>query len=229
MFETSRFDTRTALRLFGVFCAVALLWQTPVVAPLKIFVVLLHEISHGAAAVLSGGSIDRIEINANQGGVCYTLGGNRFAILSAGYLGSMLWGGVIMLLAARTRLDQALSAVIGLGVLLLALFYVRSLFGFIFCGAFSLAMLVAAFRFSHDTNELILKTIGMTSTLYAPLDIFDDVIARSGIGSDAEKLASLTLVPSFAWGTLWIALSVAAAIGFLFFAVRRSGAQASAG
>ena len=33
------------------------LWDTPLIYPLKIFVVLLHEISHGIVALATGGSI----------------------------------------------------------------------------------------------------------------------------------------------------------------------------
>ena len=42
------------------------LWDTPVIYPLKIFVVLLHEISHGIAALATGGSIERITLDAEQ-------------------------------------------------------------------------------------------------------------------------------------------------------------------
>lgn len=219
-------DWSTIGKLLGVFVVVALLWRTPVVAPLKILVVLLHEISHGLAAVLTGGEISHIEVNANQGGVAYTRGGSRFAILSAGYLGSMFWGGVIVLLAARTRYDRAMSIGIGLAVGIITLLFIRSWFGFGFAIFFSIAMVAAGWKLSHDANELILKTIGVTSLLYAPLDIFDDVIARTGIGSDADKLAELTHLPSVLWGTIWIALSLAATAVFFYLSVRKPRAAA---
>jgi len=43
-----------------IFVAVTLLWNTPVVYPLKIFVVFMHEISHGIAAMATGGQIEEI-------------------------------------------------------------------------------------------------------------------------------------------------------------------------
>ena len=67
------------------------LWDTPVLYPLKIFVVLLHEISHAMTAVATGGHIDRIALDPRQGGACYCPGGNAFLTLSAGYLGSLAW------------------------------------------------------------------------------------------------------------------------------------------
>ena len=81
--------------LFGFalyFAALWLLWETPVIYPLKIFVVLLHEISHGIASVATGGVIEKIVLDPQQGGACHCGGGNAFVTLTAGYLGSLLWG-----------------------------------------------------------------------------------------------------------------------------------------
>ncbi|HEX3044230.1 MAG TPA: M50 family metallopeptidase, partial [Bacillota bacterium] len=104
-------------------------WDTPFVYPIKIFVVLLHEISHGIAAMLTGGAIAKILISPDQGGLCYTAGGWRFLVLSAGYLGSMLWGGLILLAAGRTNWDKWISTLMGLCILGVTLLYVRNTFG----------------------------------------------------------------------------------------------------
>lgn len=195
--------------LATIFVVIALLWGTVIVTPLKIFVVLLHEISHGVAAVATGGEIVRIEVNAQQGGICYTRGGNGFVTLSAGYLGSMLWGALILIAAARTRYDRYISGAIGALILILALLYVRNLFGFATALLFALALILSGWKLSEKTNDIVLKVIGMTSCLYAVLDIVDDVLRRPGIGSDADMLAQHTGIPSLAWGALWVLASVA--------------------
>lgn len=202
-------DGRTILLLATIFVAIALLWGTAIVTPLKIFVVLLHEISHGVAAVVTGGEIVRIEVNAQQGGICYTRGGNGFVTLSAGYLGSMLWGALILIAAARTRYDRLISGAIGAFILILALLYVRNVFGFVAALLFTLALILIGWKLSEKTNDIVLKVIGMTSCLYAVLDIVDDVLRRPGIGSDADMLAQNTGIPSLVWGALWILASVA--------------------
>ena len=68
------------------------LWNTVVVYPFRVFVVFLHEISHGLAAVLTGGRVVSIGLSANEGGVCVTRGGSPFLVLNAGYLGSLSVG-----------------------------------------------------------------------------------------------------------------------------------------
>ena len=59
------------------------LWDTGLVYPLKVFVVLLHEVSHGLVAIMTGGTIDRITLSAQEGGACYCPGGSAFLTLSA--------------------------------------------------------------------------------------------------------------------------------------------------
>ena len=216
----SRIDAKGLGVLGAVFVAVAVLWGTPVVTPLKILVVLLHEISHGIAAVLTGGEILHMVVDVHQGGRCLVQGGNIFVILTAGYLGSMIWGALILIAAARTHYDRAISAAIGLFLLLITLLYVRSAFGFAVGLLFSLGMILAAWKLPASVNDIVLKVIGITSCLYAILDIIDDVLRRPGIGSDADMLATLTGIPSLLWGSLWVAAAIVAALASLWIAAK---------
>ncbi len=131
------------------FAALWFLWDTPVVYPLKIFVVLLHEMSHALVAVATGGTIDRIVLDPYQGGACYCPGGSAFLTLSAGYLGSLGWGALMVegARAKRIRSDLVNGAIGGLVVVLTALF-VRSTFGFVFGIAFGLAMIALSRKLS---------------------------------------------------------------------------------
>jgi hypothetical protein len=195
-----------------------LLWPTPVVLPLRIFVVLLHEISHAVAAVATGGTVERIVLHANEGGATYVRGGNPFIMLSAGYLGSLLWG-LALIEVAGTRAVIARRVLLGLAVMLLvvAALYVRNIFGFLFAVAFGGALLVASRRLRPRGVAIVLLAIGLTSALYALLDIRSDILTRPHLPSDAHMLGELTGLPTLFWGLLWTALGLAAC----WFAVRR--------
>lgn len=199
------------LAMFGAYFGVVwFLWNTPFVYPIKLFVVLLHEISHGMAAVATGGEIRAIEINAQQGGFCQCPGGNAFLTLSAGYLGSLLWGGLMILgakkLGARaTLLTAAVGAIVGLTTLL----YVRQPFAVAFGLAFGGSLLALGIRASAAVNRQVLLALGLTSSLYAVLDIKSDILDRPHLPSDAHMLAELTGVPTIVWGVLWIGAAVA--------------------
>lgn len=197
-------------QLILVTSAIFLLWNTPVVLPLKILVIYFHEIAHGLAAVLTGGAVVEISVSILQGGHAITRGGNRFVILSSGYLGSLLLGMALLLIAVRTRWDRIALGVVGLTMLLVTALYIREVFPFVFCLVTGLAMVAVARYLSRPINDLVLRIIGLTSLIYAPYDIFDDTIARSEIRSDAFMLAEEFGGSTVLWGGLWLVLSLAA-------------------
>ena len=197
----------------GVWLTVVwLLWWSPVIYPLKLFVVLLHEASHAAMAVATGGEIHRIVVTPDQGGVCYCPGGNAFLTLSAGYLGSLGWGAAILMLARTKRPGpRNVTTAIGVAVLVLTALYVRNGFGILF-GALFGAALIALRSAGRTVHVLTLTGLGLTSGLYALLDIKSDVLDRPYLESDARLLAEMTGVPTVVWGVVWIGLGLAVCV-----------------
>ncbi len=211
------------LGLLGVMALLWFFWSSWLVVPFKILVVLFHELSHALAAILTGGSVLSIELVAQEGGLARTAGGNRFLVLSAGYLGSLLWGGVILLAAAKSRLDRALTTVLATIVLGAALLWVRPFwgFGFLFTAAAGLALLAVGWKLGHGTNDFLLRLVGLVSLFYALFDIQSDVLSRPEVcNSDAAQLARLTGLPTLFWGILWMLAGLAAAWFFLRKAAR---------
>ena len=185
------------------------LWDTLLVYPFRVFVVFLHEISHGVAAVLTGGAIESIGLSFDEGGVCRTRGGSPFVILNAGYLGSLAWGAVFLVAGERRKRARAVIAAIGGFTLVVTVVYVRTLFGFGYGLFAAFAFLAVAARLRPVVSELLLATIGATSALYAVWDVATDVLLRHAPESDAAALAQLTHVPAAVWGVAWTLLSLA--------------------
>lgn len=202
-------------QLLAITAVVFALWQTPVVVPLKILVVFLHELSHAVAAWLTGGSVEQISLSLTQGGFAVTRGGSRFAILSAGYLGSLVMGAALLMLALRSTADRLVTGALGGVMLLVTVLYVRDLFALLFCGAAGLILLGMARFLGHGANDMVLRVIGLTSLIYVPYDIFDDTIARSGLPSDARMLAEEFGGATLIWGGLWLILSAGVIYGCL--------------
>lgn len=182
-------------------------WQSPLVLPIKYLTVFFHELSHGLAAVLTGGSIVRIEVNSNLGGVCWTTGGIRLIVLSAGYLGSLLWGSTILLAAVKTRLDQQITAGLGVLLLLVTAIWVRNLEGIIICVLTGFALLGIAAYTNEKICDQFLKFLGLTSCFYVIIDIKEDLIDRSVAGSDAYEIARLLHIPDWLVGGAWFILA----------------------
>ena len=198
------------------FVALWLLWDTAAIYPVKIFVVMLHEISHGLASIATGGTIERIVLDPQQGGACYCGGGNAFLTLSAGYLGSLFWGVVLLAATGVRRIpNQVLVFLVGALVFLLTALYVRNGFGLAFGLAFGAVLMAAGRKLRSGASRVLLTGLGLTSCLYAILDIKSDVLDRPELRSDAAMLAELTGVPTTTWGVIWIA--VAAIVSVLAF------------
>lgn len=189
------------------------LWPTPVIIPLKILIVFLHELSHAGMTVLTGGDVVSLSVSANQGGEVWSRGGSRFLILTAGYLGSLFIGLALLIGATRTQADRVIMAFFGGVMLLVTFLYVRDQFAVFFCAGTGIAMLLTARFFPHDVNDMILRVIGLTSMIYVPYDIFSDTIARSNLRSDARMLAEEFGGATMMWGGIWLVVSLLT-IGF---------------
>ncbi len=193
-----------ALTLTGIFFC----WQYPISYPLKILIVFFHESSHALMTLVTGGQVTELVVDKMQGGHVLSIGGNRFLILSAGYLGSLFWGITLYLLAVKTDLDKFIMFLLGLVISLIAALYVRELFALGFSISIALAMIFLSWYQHTNINDFVLRCIGLSSMFYVPLDIYSDTIARSHLRSDAFMLAEEFGGTTLLWGGIWLVISV---------------------
>ena len=184
------------------------LWDYPIMTPLKILVVFLHEASHALMTIVTGGKVLELSLNPRQGGHVKSLGGSLFYIASAGYLGSLLLGALLFISGLRSRADRIIIGILGAVMLTLCAFYVRESFPLMFCIGGGVLALICARYLSEDINDLLLRLIGLSSMIYVPYDIFSDTLARSHIRSDARIIAEMYWGTTIMWGSLWLIISV---------------------
>jgi hypothetical protein len=192
-------------------CVVFYLWTSPAIHPLKLMVVLFHEMSHGLMALVTGGRILSIVITADEGGACETEGGVALLIVSAGYLGSMFFGGLLLYLSRFREcipgVCMILTLALGAGIFTVlhdsySRTFATGLAGsFIFVGLLLPALV----------GILCLRIIGTVSCLYSIFDIYSDILARShhepAPENDAVAFSQLTGMDARAVGFLWLGLS----------------------
>ena len=202
---------------------VGLLWNTIFLAPLKILVVFFHEASHAFMTILTGGQVKEMVVSVLQGGHVISSGGNRFLTLSAGYLGSLCWGAAIYLLGACTRFDREINFLLGCSILGITVVFMTPFsqetgtsLGYIICLLTGAFLIFASRKLANRFNDIVLRFVGLTSMIYAPLDIYSDVIARSHMRSDAFMLAEEIGGTTLLWGVIWILIS----LGICFLVVR---------
>lgn len=214
----TRIGPRRLGYLLALLILVFALWPTPFLAPFKTLVVFFHEASHALTAVATGGVVIEMEIDQNQGGHVRSMGDIRLLTLSAGYLGSLLWGALIFLVTVYTDKDRVASALLGVLILVIAAWFMRNLYGLGFTMATGAALIALSRWGSAAINDFVLRIIGLTSMSYAPLDIWSDTIDRSHLRSDARMLAEEFGGATVMWGGIWIAISV----GMIIWVMRTS-------
>ena len=96
------------------------------------------------------------------------------------------------------------------------------LFGILFTFGFAAVMILSFYFLKNVFHDYMLKFIGLSSCLYAVVDIKSDLIDRSGIGSDADAIAKLTGIPSVAVGIFWIVLALVMLFIFLKWSIKFS-------
>ena len=211
---------RALISLALLIILLSLAWDSLVLLPLKWLVVFFHESSHAFATVLTGGTVQSLQIVPELGGKVISRGGNRFIILSAGYLGSLMCGLVLFMFTVYTKKDQWLTAGLGVLMFMITLWFAESLFSQLFGILTGLFLCLAAYYLPAEVNDLICRIIALTNLLYVPMDIYDDTLVRRHLPSDAAMLAKEFGGSTVIWGTLWLVISILLIALCLWIAVR---------
>jgi hypothetical protein len=179
--------------------------------PFELFVTYIHEICHGLAALLTGGRFVQFTVAPNGSGQALTAGGWRWAISSAGYVGSALIGGLLLIVAASRGSAQGVLFWLGVLLGIACLIWARNLFGFGVGLLMAAALMAAGLRLGVDWSGLLLLFLAVQATLGA-LDSLFGLIQLStfhrGVLTDAQIMAHSTGVPAVVWSILWSGLSL---------------------
>ena len=204
----------TGLEIPLVLAIIALFfWNSPILLPIKLLTVFFHELSHGIAAMLTGGQIVNIDLNLNQGGVCYYRGGWLLVTASAGYLGSLLWGSGILLLSLKKGISRIITGTIGLIFIIVTALWIRNLGAMAITLLIGGALIFVAYKLKEDYCSIFIKFISLISCFYVVFDIKDDLLDRIVPISDASQIAKcifpgfMQSVGSYIIGLLWFAIS----------------------
>ena len=192
-------------------------WSTPLIQPIKLMVVLLHEMSHGLMALASGGTVHDIVITPDEGGACRSEGGNALLIAGAGYLGSMFFGGMILRAARGGSSVPVAYAILTLLVLGAAVTVLRDSYSRTFALALGGFFIFIGLIAPSFIGAFGLRLLGTGNCLYAIFDIYSDLVigdtgaitnASSKMQNDAQAFSSLTGVPPQTVGLAWFIVSV---------------------
>jgi hypothetical protein len=205
--------------------------------PFRIFVTFIHEGGHAVAALLTGNSVRSLSVAMNASGETYTTQGGTFSrmlVSSAGYLGAMSFGALLLVLIRKAVAARIVLA--GSALLILLLTTVFGLINPMMAGAWNslngipftffagivLAVgLFAVARFaSARVATFVLSLLAVQCVLNALLDLKTVFFLSSpfapAVPTDAANMALATGIPA----VIWTILCIVFAFGILMLALR---------
>jgi Peptidase M50B-like len=216
-----------------------LLWFIPyaevLTYPFRIFVTFIHEGGHAIAALLTGNSVASLSVAPNASGETYSTSGgliSQVLISSAGYVGSMAFGALLLILIRRAVAARFVLLGSAILVFTLTIFFglIKPLFTItawsgipftllagtvIAVGLFLIARFasakVATFFVSFLAVQCVLNALFDLKTVLSLSATFNPTVA-----TDALNMARATGIPAIFWTVIWIAL----ALGILWFVMR---------
>ena len=196
------------ISIFVITSISLLFWDSLFTFPVKIFIVLLHEISHAIVAILTGGSVISINFALDLSGSTVTSGGSPILIAASGYLGSLTIGSLLFLSSKYYNLRKWVTPILSLTIFLVAVNLIN--------GGFQvfISLIIASFFFfipkffGETINRLFLTIIGLTCCLYVITDIKQDLLTTTFRETDTQILEYLTGIPSLLIGSVWFVISL---------------------
>jgi peptidase M50B-like protein len=195
--------------------------------PFRLFVTFIHEGGHAIAALVTGNSVESLSIATNASGETYMSQGGTISqifVASAGYLGSMVYGALLLVLIRRSI--AARMVLIGSAGIVLALTLVFGFFKPIFAGVawsgipftllsgtlLSLGLIALARMASARVASFFVSFLAVQCILNALLDLKTVFFLSSpfapSVPTDALNMANATGIPAIFWSTMWIAVSL---------------------
>ncbi|HZA50404.1 MAG TPA: M50 family metallopeptidase [Myxococcaceae bacterium] len=210
----AQLDFTRVVALVAALSLGAIFWDSPVLWPLKLLVVMMHESGHALATLFVGGRVDRVLLSANEAGACLSWVPDgafpKIAVYSAGYVGSALAGAGMMLATFRFQLRRWVLGAACVWLAVMGVLYAGDLFTIAFCFGTAAVLALGAKFLPNDAVDVLNLFIAAFSALYVVFDLRDD-LWRAGTRavSDAALLAELTWIPAFGWAVLWSLFSLA--------------------
>ena len=177
-------------------------WGRRAIYPLRLLVTFFHELGHALAAVITGGSVDSVQINADGSGWTRSSGGNRAIIIFGGYFGSALFGNMLFYMGARGgKLVKPTVWIICVLMLLTAVYWFNSLFTSAVLTLFAIVL----YFISQKTKwaNIVLLFLGLISIVYIIQDF--NVGPRSDLEAYADEIGIFS--PEL-WMYIWLFIVV---------------------
>ncbi len=249
-------DAKPQLLLLLLATAITLvLWFLPfaeyLVYPIRLFATFIHESSHALVAVLTGGSVQSLTISMDGSGAVYSAPSGTIGSLltsSAGYLGTMAFGVLMLYLIRRSFSANKILTGLGIFVAVMTVVFtiVSPVFNFLSLnaafssivftivagGVLAAALVGLGIYSSTRTANFAAAFLAVQCLLNAVLDLINvffinTPLVGADVHTDAANMAAATGLPGIVWVVIWMGISVLMiSLGLRLYAVKQNKATA---
>jgi hypothetical protein len=213
-------DARPQVRTLLIAAAISIaLWYIPFLSvlsyPFNLFVTFIHEGGHALAALLTGNSVASLSVAYDASGLTYTTTGGLLSqaiVSSAGYLGAMAYGALLLLLIRRAVAARYVLAGSAAFILALTLVYgLGSLFTIVAGIGIAAGLIAIGIYASPRVATFFVSFLAVQAVLNAFLDLKNLFFYSftPGSHSDAGNMANATGIPALFWSMVWIGMASA--------------------
>jgi len=186
-----------------------------IAGPLDLFTTWIHELSHAVVGVLVGRSVDRVDLSIDgSGSTRLTSSGvpsdvGQVAIGSAGYVGTVVVGAVLLVLGRWTRASRIALGTLGALLVLSALLWMPSAFSFALSLGMGALLLALTFILPDRWVRLTTSALGVIAIVEGLLRITDVGDATT----DAVLTADFGGTGVGTVKTVWVVVALGCALG----------------
>ena len=211
--------------------------------PFMIFSTWVHEMCHGMAAVIVGGGVSEIYVYGDGSGLCYSRVSDgpllpyhlkRAFVASAGYMGTALIGGVLLLFRRTRRGPRRGLAVYSFVILLSCALWIRNQFGIVALILIGIALGLCSWKLPAERVGELYAFLSATCCLNAVDSIWglfnerDTYVGGEESNTDAETVAEYLFPPYWLWAVIWFVFALVMLFMGLIFAPNPSEGPPSA-
>ncbi len=183
---------------------------------IEMFCTFLHEFGHALFAILTGGRVHSLCVNLDGSGVTTIAGGNNAILTMGGYVGSALFGNIIIRCSTPIR-ARILSIVLTIALIFSSLLWFNNIVTTAILMSFSVVFFILS---KTNFSSYVMSFLGAASIIYIIQDF------NVGPTSDLKSYEqAVGLFSANAWMYIWLMIVISLTLFNMYHILKSSNDQ----
>lgn len=170
--------------------------------PVNLIVTFLHEFWHGFFAVVTGWTFHSLQVNSDGSGLATTSGGLRPLVILWGYIGSAIFGNLLLYFAIKSdKIAERIMYGLWGFMIFSSVYFFAGIVSSLIIASIGWVMIYIAKKFDYDS--IILSFLGLASIFHIILDF------RVWPSSDLAHFSEIFIfIPQTVWMYIWLIIVI---------------------